>query len=136
MSASLTALFEAAKAAQVNAYCRYSGFHVGVALEAESGTIYSGCNVEIASYPEGWCAETTAIGKMVSAGERRIVGALVIGDGDGLTTPCGGCRQRLAEFAAADVPVHIAGAEGVRATFTVGTLLPHGFVLKDEEGRS
>jgi xanthosine phosphorylase len=83
--------------------------------------------VENAAYPQGQCAEAGAIGAMVAAGERRIVEVAVVGGGEALCSPCGGCRQRLAEFAAADVPVHLAGPEGVRLTTTLGELLPRGF---------
>ncbi len=120
-------LFDAAKAAQAKAYVPYSRFHVGAALRAPSGAVFSGCNVENAAYPQGACAETGAISAMALAGERRIVEILVIGDGEGLCTPCGGCRQRIREFAEAATPVHIAGPEGVRASLTLGELLPHSF---------
>ena len=92
-------LFAAAKAAQKNAYARYSHFHVGAALRTVSGAVFSGCNVENAAYPQGACAEAGAIAAMAAAGERRIKEILVIGDGDALCTPCGGCRQRIREFA-------------------------------------
>lgn len=131
MTDEIERLFEAARAVRANAHAPYSKFHVGAAILTDAGTIYAGCNVEIASYPEGWCAETTALGRMVASGERTVRAVLVIGDGPGLTTPCGGCRQRLAEFAGRDVPVHIADPGGVRASFTMGELLPHGFVLAD-----
>jgi cytidine deaminase len=123
----LAALFEAAKAAQSNAYAPYSRFHVGAAILAPSGAIYSGCNVENAAYPQGACAETGAISAMALAGERRIAEILVIGDGDALVTPCGGCRQRIREFAALDAAIYIAGPDGLRATFTLDELLPHSF---------
>lgn len=127
----LSALFEAAVAAREKAYAPYSNFSVGAAILADDGSIHAGCNVEIASYPEGWCAETTAIGRMVSAGRRRIRAVVVVAGGERLTTPCGGCRQRLAEFAAADVAVHVAGPEGIRAHFTIAELLPAGFTLDE-----
>jgi cytidine deaminase len=125
--AALAALFEAARAAQRQAHAPYSRFHVGAAIRTPSGAIYAGCNVENAAYPQGACAETGAISAMALAGERRIAEILVIGDGEALVTPCGGCRQRIREFAAADAPVHIAGPEGLRATFTLEQLLPHSF---------
>ena len=93
-------LFAAAKAAQANAYAPYSRFNVGAAILTPSGAIYAGCNVENAAYPQGACAEAGAISAMALAGERRIAEILVIGDGDALVTPCGGCRQRIREFAA------------------------------------
>jgi cytidine deaminase len=123
----LAALFEAAKAAQATAYAPYSRFNVGAAILTPSGAIYAGCNVENAAYPQGACAEAGAISAMVHGGERRIAEILVIGDGDALVTPCGGCRQRIREFAALDAPIHIAGPEGVRASFTLDELLPHSF---------
>lgn len=123
----LEALFAAARAAQRQAYAPYSQFKVGAAALAPSGAIYGGCNVENAAYPEGGCAETAAIAALVLAGERRIVDILVVGDGAALCTPCGGCRQRIREFADAQTRVHVAGPEGLRATFTVEELLPHSF---------
>ena len=123
----LAALFEAAKAAQAKAYAPYSRFNVGAAILTPSGAIYAGCNVENAAYPQGACAEAGAISAMVHGGERRIAEILVIGDGDALVTPCGGCRQRIREFAALDAPIHIAGPEGVRTSFTLDELLPYSF---------
>jgi cytidine deaminase len=125
--ASLAALFGVARAAQGRAYAPYSRFRVGAALRASSGVIFSGCNVENAAYPQGACAETGAISAMVLAGETRIEEMLVIGDGDGLCAPCGGCRQRIREFAGPQTPIHIAGSQGVRARFTLEELLPHSF---------
>lgn len=119
-------LFDAAKAAMARAYAPYSKFSVGAAILAEDGNIYAGCNVENASFPEGWCAETSALGAMVTAGALRIREIAVIG-ASALTTPCGGCRQRLAEFGKADTPVHICGPEGHRKTFRLGELLPAAF---------
>jgi cytidine deaminase len=120
-------LFEAARAVQGNAHVPYSRFDVGAAFRAASGRIYVGCNVENASYPEGICAESSAMGAMVTAGEREIVEVLTIADGERLTTPCCGCRQRIAEFARRDVLVHCAGPDGVRRTFTVAELIPASF---------
>lgn len=123
----LSDLFDAAKAAQRSAYAPYSHFNVGAALRTPSGAIFAGCNVENAAYPQGACAETGAISAMALAGERRIAEILVIGDGDGLCTPCGGCRQRIREFAAPETPIHIAGPEGLRLTTSLAELLPHSF---------
>ncbi|HEY3623366.1 MAG TPA: cytidine deaminase [Roseiarcus sp.] len=125
--AALRRLFAAATAAQANAYSPYSRFKVGAALRTPSGAIYSGCNVENAAYPQGSCAEAGAISAMALAGERRIAEILVIGDGEALCTPCGGCRQRIREFADPSTLIHIAGPEGVRAKFTLGDLLPESF---------
>jgi cytidine deaminase len=127
MSKSVEDLFRAARDAQARAYAPYSHFNVGAALRAASGKIYSGCNVENAAYPQGACAETGAISAMVNSGERQIIEILVIGDGEGLCTPCGGCRQRIREFAAPETRVHVAGPAGVRASFTLAELLPHSF---------
>jgi cytidine deaminase len=123
----LDALFAAAKAIQARAYAPYSEFKVGAAIRTPSGRIFPGCNVENAAYPQGACAETGAIAAMVAAGEKRIAEILVVGDGDLLCTPCGGCRQRLREFARPETPVHVAGAEGIRRSFTLEELLPYSF---------
>ncbi len=120
-------LLDAALAVQANAHAPYSGFRVGAAVRSTSGAVYVGCNVENASFPEGTCAEAAAIGAMVAAGERQIAEVLTVADGDDLTTPCGGCRQRLREFAVPSTVVHAAGPEGVRRTFTLGELLPASF---------
>ncbi|MFO1071243.1 MAG: purine-nucleoside phosphorylase [Geminicoccaceae bacterium] len=127
MKTSALDLLAAALAVRERAYAPYSGYRVGAALRGAGGGIYVGCNVENAAYPQGQCAEAGAIGAMVAAGERRIVEAAVAGNGEGVCSPCGGCRQRLSEFAAGDVPVHLGGPGGLQATITVGTLLPHGF---------
>ena len=123
----LAALFAAARAAQANAYSPYSRFRVGAALRTPGGAVFAGGNVENAAYPEGVCAETSAISAMTQAGERRIAEICVVGDGEALCTPCGGCRQRLREFADAGTVIDIAGPEGVRATFRLGALLPESF---------
>ena len=120
-------LFEAAKQARENAYAPYSGFKVGAAVRTAGGRIYAGCNVENAAYPEGLCAEAAAIAAMIGSGEGKITEALVIGDGVELCTPCGGCRQKLREFAGPDTQIHVCGPEGGRATFTLSDLLPHSF---------
>jgi xanthosine phosphorylase len=120
-------LLAAATAARDAAYAPYSGFRVGAALRTSSGRIHIGANVENAAYPQGQCAEASAIGAMIAAGERSIVEVLVIGSGPGPCAPCGGCRQRLNEFAAADVPVHMLGADGARLTRAMADLLPHSF---------
>jgi len=124
-------LFAAARRAHRNAYAPYSRFPVGVALLAGDGTVYAGANVEVASYPEGWCGETSAIAAMVTAGARRITAVVVLGADDRLTTPCGGCRQRLAEFSTGSTPVFVGGPAGLTHRFSVSELLPAGFVLDD-----
>jgi cytidine deaminase len=123
----LAALFAAAKAAQAKAYAPYSKFHVGAALRTPEGAVYAGGNVENAAYPEGWCAETSAIAAMVLAGGRRIAEICVVGDGEALCTPCGGCRQRIREFADEATVVHVEGPEGVRASSRLSALLPDSF---------
>jgi cytidine deaminase len=120
-------LLAEAKAALERAYAPYSKFQVGAAILAENGRIYSGCNVENAAYPEGSCAETAAIAAMVRDGARQIREIAVIGRGAELCTPCGGCRQRIREFAAADTKVHVCGPEGLRRSFTRDELLPASF---------
>ncbi|MFW5832938.1 MAG: purine-nucleoside phosphorylase [Pseudomonadota bacterium] len=120
-------LFEAAREARGHAYCPYSGFAVGAALRTTDGRLFAGANVENAAHPQGQCAEASAIGAMITAGAKRIAEVLVLAGGEALISPCGGCRQRLAEFAEPTTPVHLAGPEGVRRTTTVGELLPLGF---------
>lgn len=123
-------LLAAANAARAQAHAPYSRFAVGVALRTASGAIFAGANVECASFPEGWCAETSAIGAMVTAGERDIAEVLVVAEHDAPITPCGGCRQRLAEFGRAATPVHSAEPNGLRVSYTLGELIPHAFGLK------
>lgn len=123
----LADLFAAAADARSRAYAPYSRFAVGAAIRSTSGRIYRGANVENAAYPVGVCAEASAISAMIEGGDRAIAEILVIGGGDLLVTPCGGCRQRIREFAGPDTPVHVAGPDGVRATFTLETILPHSF---------
>jgi homotetrameric cytidine deaminase len=117
-----------ARRAMERAYAPYSDFSVGVALRDEAGALHGGANVENGAYPQGQCAETSAIGALISAGGHEIREVAVMAD-TGLITPCGGCRQRLAEFAASDTPVHLCGPEGIRQTTTVGALLPFAFDL-------
>jgi cytidine deaminase len=116
-----------ARRALANAHAPYSRFRVGACLRAASGRLYPGCNVENSVYPVGQCAEATAIGAMVAAGDRQIVEAVVLTEGAELCSPCGRCRQQLAEFARPDAPIHLCGPEGVRVTTTLGELLPLAF---------
>jgi len=125
--AQIQALLQAARDARRNAYAPYSRFLVGAAVLDERGRIHAGCNVENAAYPQGVCAEAGAISAMVLAGGRRAAALLVLGEGPTLVTPCGGCRQKLREFAAADVPVLVADSRGVQLWFTLEQLLPHSF---------
>ena len=127
MTPSQQELFDAARAAQANAYAPYSHYLVGAAVRGVSGRIYAGCNIENAAYPQGWCAEASAIAHMITAGEREIVEVLTVCDGELVGTCCGGCRQKIREFAALDVPIYACGPDGVRATFTLDELLPHSF---------
>ncbi|HVI88386.1 MAG TPA: cytidine deaminase [Dongiaceae bacterium] len=116
-----------AQQAMTRSYAPYSNFRVGAVLRGANGKLYVGCNVENAAYPQSQCAEATAIGTMVMDGERKITEVLVMGQGDDLISPCGGCRQRLREFAGDGVKVHLCDAHGVKETTTMGTLLPHSF---------
>jgi homotetrameric cytidine deaminase len=129
-------LFEAALGAFENAHAPYSNFRVGAAVRGVSGMVYAGANVENASYPEGNCAEASALAAMIAAGEREITEALVLAAGERLCTPCGGCRQRLAEFGAPEVPVHLCDPEGLRRTVTLGELLPLSFGMSGGDAAS
>jgi len=121
------ALKQAALKIRENAYAPYSGFQVGVALMSSSGEIYTGVNVENAAYPEGTCAEAGAIARMIAAGDRKITAVYVVADGAEPVPPCGGCRQKLAEFSVPDVPVTMATISGIEKTLTVAQLLPGAF---------
>jgi cytidine deaminase len=112
------------------AYAPYSDFPVGAALRAPDGSIHVGSNVENTSYPEGQCAETSAIGALIAAGHRQIVEVAVTAERMNICPPCGGCRQRLAELARADTPVYLGRPGGPRVTTTVGELLPLAFELE------
>ena len=120
-------LIAAATAARANAYAPYSRFAVGAAIRAEDGSLHVGANVDNAAYPQGQCAEASAIGAMIAAGRRRIGEMVVLADGAALCTPCGGCRQRIREFADAGTNIHLCGPEGLRRTITLGELLPFAF---------
>jgi homotetrameric cytidine deaminase len=123
-------LLAAAEDAMRNAHVPYSRFPVGAALRSPDGAIHAGANVENASYPQGQCAETSAIGALHAAGARHIVEAAVVAERMEFCPPCGGCRQRLAEFAGPDTPVHLGRSGGPRKTTTVGELLPLAFELE------
>jgi len=120
-------LFEAARAAMAHAYAPYSKFPVGAAIRAEDGKIYAGANIENISFPQGWCAEPTAISHMIMAGATKIVEMAVIAEKLPLCPPCGGCRQKIAEFASAKTPIYLCDETGVKKTMTMEELLPHGF---------
>ena len=120
-------LLQAARAAQAQAYAPYSHFAVGAAVLDEQGRVHAGCNVENAAYPQGVCAEAGALSAMVLAGGTRVRAAVVVGDGAAPVTPCGGCRQKLREFAGPDMPILVADRERLRARFTLAQLLPDSF---------
>ena len=120
-------LMDAARAVRDNAYAPYSNFKVGAALRTADGAVYTGCNVENAAYPEGTCAEAGAIAAMCAAGERTIAEVAVIADCPVPVPPCGGCRQKIAEFAAPDVVVTLGTTDGATLRMTVAELLPGAF---------
>lgn len=122
-------LHEAARAARDHAHAPYSRYKVGAAVMDGDGRIFAGCNMENASFPLGTCAEAVALGAMVVAGGRTCTHVLVIG-GTGELTPCGGCRQRIAELCEADCIVYSLAADGsALSEWTMGELLPHAFKL-------
>lgn len=121
------ALLRAADAAMRSAYAPYSGFKVGAAVRGRSGAIHVGANVENAAYPQSQCAEASALGALVAAGESEITAAAVVAERVEHCTPCGGCRQRLAEFGTAGTPVHLGRPGESPRTLTLAELLPHSF---------
>ena len=125
------ALLQAARAAQLNAYAPYSRYPVGAAVLDEQGRIHAGCNVENAAYPEGLCAEAAALAAMVLAGGQRAQAISVVGQGgknnSAWTTPCGGCRQKLREFGAPDLPILCANDRHTGPSYTLAQLLPESF---------
>lgn len=121
------AMLAAACAARDKAYAPYSKFLVGAAVLDEHGQIHAGCNVENAAYPQGVCAEASALSVMIMGGGRKAMAVLVVGVADSPVTPCGGCRQKLREFAAPEVPILIANPKGVLLSMTLDQLLPHSF---------
>lgn len=123
----MTDLRQAAMAVRENAHAPYSGFKVGAAIRAASGAVYRGCNVENVAYPEGTCAEAGAIAAMVAAGETALAEVYVVAGSPLPVTPCGGCRQKLAEFGGADVQVTMATTQGTENMLTIGQLLPGAF---------
>lgn len=120
-------LIAAAMAIRSRAYAPYSRFAVGAALRDEHGQVHAGANVENAAYPEGICAEASAIAAMIAQGGRRIMAIAVAGPGPVLCTPCGGCRQKIREFAGPDTPILICDEHGLKARFTLDALLPESF---------
>lgn len=127
MSKNIEALADAAIAIRARAYAPYSNHGVGAALEDDTGAVHVGVNVENAAYPQGVCAEAGAISAMVAAGGRQIMALAVAGPGPHLCTPCGGCRQKIREFAAPETPIVICGPGGIEARFTLADLLPASF---------
>jgi cytidine deaminase len=126
----LQRLLAAARAVRERAHVPYSRFAVGAAVLDEHGRVHAGCNVENAAYPQGWCAEASALAVMVAAGGTRVLAVAVVAEAaacDEPVTPCGGCRQKLREFAAPGCPVIVADLHAVRAQHTLGNLLPHSF---------
>lgn len=115
--------------ARKKAYAPYSNFPVGAALLAQSGQVYTGCNVENASYGLSICAERVAVFKAVAAGERRFKAMAVVTETK--ATPCGACRQVLAEFGEDDLQIIVANPDGQMESLTLGQLLPAGFTSKD-----
>ena len=125
-------LVSAALAARGRAYAPYSRFQVGAALRTEDGAVFAGCNVENAAFPEGTCAEAGAIAAMVMGdGSRRIAEVVVAAEAKEPCTPCGGCRQKLAEFAGPETPVTLATTDGALFRTTIGDLLPGAFGAAD-----
>ncbi len=124
---SLQRLVQAARAARGNAYAPYSRFAVGAAVLDEKGRIHAGCNVENAAYPQGLCAEAGALAHMVMAGGKRVLAVAVAGESAAPVTPCGGCRQKIREFAAGNAPILIANLSVIQARYTLEQLLPASF---------
>jgi len=120
-------LIKDALAVRENAHAPYSNFKVGAAIRTASGSVFVGCNVENVAYPEGTCAEAGAVAAMVAAGETKIAEVAVIADSPKPVSPCGGCRQKLAEFGAGDVVVTMATVDGLSQSTTIADLLPGVF---------
>ena len=127
-------LLDAAREVREMAYVPYSRFKVGAAVRGASGAVYRGCNVENVAYPEGTCAEAGAIAAMVAAGETELIEVAVIADSPSPVPPCGGCRQKLAEFGRSDTPVLLATTAGATLATTIGELLPGRFQVAHMSG--
>jgi cytidine deaminase len=128
-------LMDTARAVRLNAYAPYSNFKVGAAIRAASGKVYAGVNVENVAYPEGTCAEAGAVAAMIAAGDTVIAEVAVIADSPIPVSPCGGCRQKLAEFGAGNVVVTLGTTDGLTLTTTLAELLP-GVFTRDYMERS
>lgn len=120
-------MLELARGVRARAYAPYSKYRVGAVLKGANGKLYAGCNVENAAYPQGCCAEASAISVMVADGETRIAEILVMGPGGEVVTPCGGCRQKLREFSPDAAPVYLCDDTGLRRTVSFGELYPFSF---------
>ncbi|MCF6444013.1 cytidine deaminase [Nereida sp. MMG025] len=120
-------LMDAARAVRDNAHAPYSNFKVGAAVRTQAGDVFVGCNVENVAYPEGTCAEAGALAAMVAAGQGQITEVAVIADSPSPVPPCGGCRQKLREFGAADVVVTMGTTDGKTLEMTLEQLLPGAF---------
>lgn len=120
-------LRQAAKDAQAHSYSPYSGFKVGAALLAEDGNTYAGCNVENISYPLGQCAEASAISAMIMGGARQIKSMVILSPTDELCPPCGGCRQKIKEFANQDTQILLVTQDGKTEQYSIADLLPLAF---------
>ena len=120
-------LYQAAKAIRLKAHAPYSEFLVGAALLTEKNNIAVGCNIENAAYPQTQCAEASAIGNMISLGDRIITEVVVVGSGKLVCSPCGGCRQRLREFANLSTLIHMCNENEYQKTMTLEELLPESF---------
>jgi homotetrameric cytidine deaminase len=121
------ALLAAAETVMRDAYAPYSGFRVGAALRASDGSVHVGANVENAAYPQSQCAEASAIGALVAAGGQAVTEVAVVAERLDICPPCGGCRQRLREFAKPETPVHLGRPGGPLQTTTMAELLPLAF---------
>jgi len=120
-------LFQDALAVRENAHAPYSKFKVGAAVRSANGKVFVGCNVENSAYPEGTCAEAGAIAAMIAAGENKIEEVCVVAESPVPIAPCGGCRQKIAEFSSPYVQVVLADLKGETKRITIGELLPHAF---------
>ena len=127
ISVNFEKLFEAAKIVREKAHVPYSNFKVGAAFLTEDNSVITGCNVENAAYPQSQCAEATAIGNLITNGHKQIKEIVVIGSGELLCSPCGGCRQRIREFSSLDVKIHMCNSNGHLKTSTLEELLPNSF---------
>ena len=131
MSVDEQKLIDAATEVRPHAHAPYSGYHVGAALIDDKGDMYTGCNVENAAFPQGTCAEANAIGAMVAAGGKRIVAIAAVGGTDDIEacTPCGGCRQRILEFADENTRIILLGEGKQIEIYSIDELLPAAFRL-------